>query len=126
MTTTPSPDLLFTPEHEWLRVDGDLATVGITAFAAEALGDIVFVALPAVGDRVTAGAPCGELESTKSVSDLYAPATGVVVEVNAAAVEEPETVGADPFGKGWLFVLRIEALGVVLDADGYAALTRGE
>jgi glycine cleavage system H protein len=122
---TAAPDLLYTAEHEWLSIADDVATVGITAFAADALGDIVYVSLPAVGDTIAAGTPCGELESTKSVSDLYAPATGVVVEVNEAVVELPESVGTDPFGAGWLFRVRVQALGETLSADAYADLTQG-
>ena len=122
---TAAPDLLYTAEHEWLSLTDDVATVGITAFAADALGDIVYVSLPAVGDTIAAGEPCGELESTKSVSDLYAPATGVVVEVNEAAVELPESVGTDPFGTGWLFRVRVQALGETLSAVAYAELTQG-
>ena len=122
---TAAPDLLYTAEHEWLSIADDVATVGITAFAADALGDIVYVSLPAVGDTIAAGTPCGELESTKSVSDLYAPATGVVVEVNEAAVELPESVGTDPFGAGWLFRVRVQALGETLSAEAYAELTKG-
>jgi len=122
---TAAPDLLYTAEHEWLSLADDVATVGITAFAADALGDIVYVSLPAVGDTIAAGEPCGELESTKSVSDLYAPASGVVVEVNEAVVELPESVGTDPFGAGWLFRIRVQALGETLSADAYAELTQG-
>ena len=96
-------DLRYTAEHEWLRLDGDVATVGITEFAAAALGDVVFVGLPEVGARLTAGQVCGEVESTKSVSDLYNPVDGEVVEVNAALDEEPSAVNTDPYGGGWLF-----------------------
>jgi glycine cleavage system H protein len=122
---TAAPELLFTAEHEWLSVVDEVATVGITTFAANALGDIVYVSLPSIGDSIIAGKPCGELESTKSVSDLYAPATGNVVDVNAAVVDSPESIGADPHGEGWLFRMRVEALGKVLSADAYAALTQG-
>ena len=101
------PDnLKYTNEHEWVRTPGDVegsVRVGITDFAQDALGDIVYVSLPQVGDSVTAGDTCGELESTKSVSDIYAPVTGEVVAVNPALDSTPELVNNDPYGGGWLF-----------------------
>jgi glycine cleavage system H protein len=115
-------NLQYTAEHEWVAVDGDTARVGVTAFAADALGDVVFVDLPAVGSTVTAGTPCGELESTKSVSDLFAPVTGEVVEVNEKVDADPSLVNVDPFGDGWLFVVRVTAATELLDAEAYAAL----
>jgi glycine cleavage system H protein len=115
-------DLRYTKEHEWLRVADGVALVGITEFAAEALGDIVFVQLPAVGDKVTAGEVCGEIESTKSVSELYAPVTGEVTEVNEATVDAPELINSDPFDKGWLFRVRADDVPELLDAAAYAAL----
>jgi glycine cleavage system H protein len=115
-------DLSYTKEHEWLRVTDGVALVGITEFAAEALGDIVFVQLPAVGDKVTAGEVCGEIESTKSVSELYAPVTGEVTEVNDATVDAPELINSDPFDKGWLFRVRTEDVPELLDAAAYATL----
>ncbi|WP_033214799.1 glycine cleavage system protein GcvH [Kitasatospora phosalacinea] len=116
--------LQYTKEHEWLTaaVDG-VSTVGITAHAADALGDIVYVQLPTVGDTVTAGETCGELESTKSVSDLFSPATGEVTEVNQAVIDEPALVNSEPFEGGWLFKVRVEATDELLDADGYTAFT---
>jgi len=114
--------LAYTAEHEWVAV-GEPATVGITAHAVEELGDIVFVELPGVGDSVTAGEPCGEIESTKAVSELYAPITGEIVEVNEAVVTAPEKVGQDPYGEGWLFRIKGDnAETVLLDAAGYRAL----
>lgn len=101
-------DLLYTAEHEWVRVTGDLAEVGITSFAQEALGDIVYVSLPAPGAVVSAGSSCGEIESTKSVSDVYAPVDGEVVECNTSLDAAPETVNDDPYGTGWLFRLRLQ------------------
>ncbi len=101
-------DLKYTPEHEWVRAPGETegsVRVGITHFAQDALGDIVYVSLPAVGDTVTAGAACGELESTKSVSDVYAPADGEVVSVNETLDATPELVNSDPYGGGWLYEL---------------------
>lgn len=119
--------LHYTAEHEWLRLaDNDVATVGITAFAADALGDVVYVDLPAVGSKITAGESCGELESTKSVSDLFAPADGEVLEINDAVVDDPGLLNQDPFEQGWLFRMQISNRPDLLDADGYLALTRGE
>lgn len=131
--TVPS-DLAYTSDHEWVRVDGDIVTVGITAHAAEALGDIVFVATPAVGGTITAGQACGEVESTKSVSDLNAPVSGEVVEVNQSLVDEPGLVNSDPYGVGWLFRVRADGpvdgpvdgrVDGLLDAAAYTALTVG-
>jgi len=115
--------LSYTKEHEWLSIDGDVATVGITKFAAEALGDIVFVQLPEVGATVTAGEECGEIESTKSVSELFAPVTGEVIEINGSTSDEPEVVNSDPYEKGWLFKVRTTEVPELLDAKAYAALT---
>ncbi len=91
-------DLRYTEQHEWVRADGEKVTVGVTGYAVEALGDIVFVQLPEAGAAVTAGEVCGEIESTKSVSDLFAPVTGTVTEVNTELDATPETVGTDPYG----------------------------
>ena len=118
-----STDLKYSAEHEWVAA-GDPATVGITHVAANALGDVVYVDLPEVGDTVTAGETCGEIESTKSVSDLYAPVTGEVTSVNPALDATPELVNTDPYGEGWMYELRpadgadVEAL---MDVDGYTA-----
>lgn len=120
MSTVPE-DLLFTSEHEWVSLEGDTATVGITTYAAEQLGDVVFVALPAVGTEVSVGDVCGEVESHKSVSELFAPVAGVVIEVNEVLEESPELAGTAPFGEGWLF--RVQAaepeVGHLLDAATY-------
>ena len=115
-------NLQYTAEHEWIAVDGENAKVGVTAYAADALGDVVYVALPEVGATITAGESCGELESTKSVSDLYAPVTGEIVEVNAAVDADPSLINSDPFGEGWLFVVKVTETGELLDAAGYEAL----
>jgi glycine cleavage system H protein len=99
-------DLRYTPEHEWVRTPGEAdgsVRVGITHYAQDQLGDIVYVSLPAVGEAVSAGAACGELESTKSVSDVYSPADGEVVAVNESLDATPELVNSDPYGGGWLF-----------------------
>ena len=114
--------LQYSAEHEWVALDGDTARVGVTAYAADALGDIVYVDLPAVGATVTAGETCGELESTKSVSDLYSPVTGEVVEVNKDVDGDPGLVNSDPFGRGWLLVVKVSATTELLDAAAYDAL----
>ena len=116
-------NLKYTEEHEWLLVDGDSATVGITAYAAEKLGDVVYVELPKVGSSITAGTVVGEIESTKSVGELYAPVTGTVTEVNDAVVSSPELVNDDPFGAGWLIKVNFSDVPALLDADAYTALT---
>jgi glycine cleavage system H protein len=118
-------DLKYTQEHEWVRSPGESegsVRVGITHFAQDALGDIVYVSLPAVGDAVTAGAACGELESTKSVSDVYAPVDGDVVAVNEGLDTTPELVNSDPYGAGWLYELvpsNAAALDDLMDAATY-------
>lgn len=116
--------LSYTEEHEWVAAAGDVATVGVTDFATEQLGDIVYVDLPSVGQAVTAGAVMGEIESTKSVSELYAPVTGEVVEINADADSDPAIVGDDPFGAGWLVKVRLSAPAEgLLDRAAYERLT---
>ncbi|WP_127818276.1 glycine cleavage system protein GcvH [Microbacterium sp. CPCC 204701] len=124
---TDLASLKYTAEHEWVALDGDVATVGITDYAAEKLGDVVFVELPSAGAEVTAATVVGEIESTKSVGELYAPLTGEVVEVNDAVVDDPSLVNSDPFGDGWLVKLRVDASAVadLLDHDAYVALTGG-
>ena len=123
---TISADLAYTSSHEWVAVDGDVATVGVTGFAAAALGDIVFVDAPAPGATVTAGEPCGEVESTKSVSDLCAPVTGEVTEANPALADEPALINSDPYGGGWIFRARVESPpGDLLSPAAYVALTEG-
>ncbi len=102
-------ELRYTAEHEWVAVDGPTATVGITDFAARSLGDVVYVSLPAEGAAVTAEEPCGEVESTKSVSDLYSPVDGEVTEINADLEDDPGLVNADPYGAGWMFKVRLGA-----------------
>ena len=121
MTDAQFPaDLQYTAEHEW--VDGsDPAVVGITATAAEALGDIVYLELPEVGADVTAGSVIGEVESTKSVSELFSPVTGTVVEVNQAAIDDPAVVNSDPYTDGWLFKVDVASTGDLLSAEQYAA-----
>ncbi len=106
-------DLRYTEEHEWVAVDGDRVTVGITDYAQEALGDVVYVDLPATGTAVEQGQPFGEVESTKSVSDLFAPLTGTIVERNATLESTPELVNSDPYGEGWMVVLEVADTSVV-------------
>ena len=117
--------LSYTAEHEWVLIDDGVATFGITDYAAEKLGDVVFVELPALGGEITAGQVCGEIESTKSVGELYAPLSGRVVEVNGEVDADPSLVNADPFGAGWL--VKVELDGPVdvalLDREAYVALT---
>ena len=117
-------DLRYYKEHDWVRVDGEDAVFGITWFAQDALGEIVYADLPAVGDEVTAGSPYGELESVKAVSEIYAPLTGEVVEVNDALQDEPQRVNDDCYGEGWVIRIRMTAPGQLsdlLDADAYRA-----
>ena len=115
--------LKYTAEHEWVAVDGDVATIGITKYAADKLGDVVFVDLPKAGSTVAAGRVVGEIESTKSVGELYAPVDGEVVEANQAVIDQPDLVNSDPFGAGWMIKVRFAALPELLTADQYAALT---
>lgn len=119
---TDLASLRYTEEHEWIAVDGDIATIGITAYAAEKLGDVVFVELPAVGDTVAEGKVVGEIESTKSVGELFAPMNGTVTAVNDAVVASPELVNSDPFGEGWMIKVAFKELPRTLDADEYDAL----
>ena len=116
-------DLLYTAEHEWVKSTGeDTVRVGITAFAQEALGDVVYVSAPSIGDAVTAGDSCGEVESTKSVSDLYSPLSGEVVAVNDALDATPELVNSDPYGDGWIFEVRVSdpaTIDGLMDATAY-------
>ncbi|GAB7006390.1 glycine cleavage system protein GcvH [Nocardioides sp. AN3] len=119
-------DLTYTAEHEWLLIDGDIATVGVTAYAADALGDVVYLDLPQLGATLTAGEACGEIESTKSVSDLFAPANGEVTEINKEAVDDPSLVNLEPFGRGWLFRMTITGTLEGLDSTAYQALIGAE
>jgi glycine cleavage system H protein len=122
--TVPA-DLRYTRDHEWVRLDGEEAVVGITEYAAEQLGDIVFVELPAAGTTLEASRPFGVVESVKAVSDLFAPLAGEVVATNDALAGGPELVNSDPYGEGWMIRLRLTDaadLDDLLDADGYDAL----
>ena len=123
--TVPA-DLQYTAEHEWVAIKDNTATVGITAYAADALGDVVYVSVPGAGTTVQAGEPCGEVESVKSVSDIYSPVDGEVIEVNDGVEEDPGIVNADPYGEGWLFKVQLpgdEEPAGLLSPDEYNALT---
>lgn len=120
-------DLLYSAEHEWVRAGATLR-VGITSHAAAALGDIIYMEIPSAGDTVEAGEPCGEAESTKAVSDIYAPVSGVVTAVNIALKDSPSWVNDDPYGEGWIFEVRPTAgdwRSELMDADTYARLVKG-
>jgi len=118
-------NLHYSTEHEWVRGDavaGQVVTVGITAHAADALGDVVYAETPRVGDTVTAGQVCGELESSKAVSELYSPVTGVVVSVNEALTADPTPINTSPYEEGWIFTVEVSADATdLLDAAGYEA-----
>ena len=119
-------DLRFSKDHEWVRVEGTTVTLGITDFAQDALGDVVFVSLPDVGAHVDAGGVVGEVESTKSVSEIYAPLSGTVRSVNESLRDAPEVLNADPYGEGWICTLEVadvSQLDGLLDAPAYAQLT---
>lgn len=119
-------DRRYTTEHEWVKADGEQYVVGITAFAQDQLGDIVYVELPKVGDRVEAGKPFGVIESVKTASDLYAPVAGEVVEVNSALLDQPQSVNDDPYETGWMIKLRPESaadLDTLLTAEQYSEQT---
>jgi glycine cleavage system H protein len=121
MTVYPE-DLKYTAEHEWVKAGNGTARVGITDFAQDALGDIVYVQVPEVGTAIRAGDTCGELESTKSVSDLYAPVTGTVTAVNESLADQPDLVNSDPYGEGWLLDVQLDDEAEVeglMDAETY-------
>lgn len=122
-------DVKYTEQHEWLRMEGSRARIGITDYAQDALGDVVYVDIPEVGTEIRGGEPFGEVESTKSVSDVYAPVSGTVVERNAALVEAPELVNEDPYGDGWMIVIELSdpsQQGGLLDAAAYREFTEKE
>jgi glycine cleavage system H protein len=120
-------DLRYSEDHEWLRLEADVGVVGVTAYAADQLGDIVFVELPGVGSALAAGQAFGVVESVKAVSDLLAPVAGEVIEINGALAERPELVNQDPYGQGWMVKLRLESGesgGSLMAAEAYRELTR--
>ncbi|HSQ21448.1 MAG TPA: glycine cleavage system protein GcvH [Coriobacteriia bacterium] len=117
-------DLKYDREHEWVRLDGDVATIGISHFAQDQLGEVVYVDLPSAGDTLAAGDSFGEVESVKSVSELFCPVTGEIVEVNDALSDAPEVVNEDPYGEGWMIKVKLADTSEVdglMDADGYEA-----
>lgn len=114
--------LRYTKDHEWVAVDGDQLTVGITQYAADALGDVVYVDHPSVGSSISAGSIVGEVESTKSVGEIFAPVAGEVVDVNQAVVDDPSLINRDPYGEGWLFKVTGSDSDDFLDADAYRQL----
>ena len=120
-------ELRYTAEHEWVAINGSVASIGITDYAQQALGDVVYVSVPAPGTRVTAGEPCGEVESTKSVSDIFSPLDGEVSEVNPDLDDDPALVNSDPYGAGWLMKIQLDDPdneSGLLTADEYADLTK--
>lgn len=119
-------DLRYSSDHEWVKLEGSRARLGITDYAQDALGDVVYVSLPEVGKAVTAGEAISEVESTKSVSDIYAPIPGEVVEVNSGLADAPERLNADPYGEGWICVIELSSgadLNELMDATAYSELT---
>lgn len=120
MSSVPEA-LKFTSDHEWVETRGEISRIGITDFAQAALGDIVYVQLPQVGDALEAGKVCGEIESTKSVSDLFSPVTGVVSAVNDLLSNSPESLNSDPYGSGWIFEVSGGEVGTTLTAMEYRA-----
>ena len=123
--STVLPTLRYSAEHEWID-DASPAKIGISQVAADTLGDVVYVDLPEAGSTVTAGEACGEIESTKSVSELFSPVTGTIVEVNAEAAENPALLNEDPYGAGWLFTVEVDEEGPLLSAQEYAEANGGE
>ena len=122
-------DLKYTKEHEWVRIDGDVGTIGISSFAQEQLGDVVFVDLPEVGKTVSPGDEAAVIESVKAASELYAPVSGEIIEVNAALGDTPELVNSDPTGEGWFIKIKLskaEELDALLDEAAYAAFAAGQ
>ncbi|CAB4932398.1 unannotated protein [freshwater metagenome] len=123
MSSTPE-NLQYTKEHEWVAVDGSIYTMGITDYAQAALGDIVYVQLPKIGESVVEGAVCGEVESTKSVSEIYSPVSGVVTSINDALSQNPELINSDPYSSGWLVTIEVSAApSNLMSSQEYAQLT---
>ena len=129
MTTVTVPgDLKYSSDHEWARVDGAVVRIGITHFAQDNLGDVVYVGMPAVGSRAQSGESVSEVDSTKSLSEIYAPISGVIAEVNDALTTNPELVNSDPYGAGWMFAISPDDVGeleALMDAAAYQALIDG-
>lgn len=122
-------DLKYDKEHEWIKVDGDIATVGISHFAQDQLGEVVYVDMPSVGDEINAGESFGEIESVKSVSELFAPVSGEIIEVNDALEDTPEAVNEDPYGAGWMIKVKMNdpaAVSSLMSAEDYEAFIAEE
>lgn len=119
-------DLKYVDTHEWVKIDGDVATIGITHFAQDQLGDVTFVELPGAGESLQAGAAMGSVESVKAASDLYSPVSGEIIEVNPALESSPELLNSDPYGQGWMLKIRLSGQdGKLLSAEEYQALIAG-
>ena len=119
-------ELLYAPSHEWVRLEGDIATVGVSDYAQSELGDIIFLELPEVGKKVTAGQPFGSVEAVKTVSDLYSPFSGEVIEVNGVLADKAETINSDPYGNGWIVKIKVSDMSAkssLLSADKYREST---
>ncbi|MCW2133901.1 glycine cleavage system protein GcvH [Arthrobacter sp. VKM Ac-2550] len=123
--STVLSNLRYSEEHEWVDASSPVK-VGLSQVATDALGDVVYVDLPEVGSTITAGETCGEVESTKSVSDIYAPVSGEITEVNQAAIDDPALLNSDPYGKGWLFTVNVSEEGPLLSAEDYSSKNGGE
>jgi glycine cleavage system H protein len=123
--STVLSNLRYSEEHEWVDASSPVK-VGLSQVATDALGDVVYIDLPEVGSTITAGATCGEVESTKSVSDIYAPVSGEITEVNQAAINDPALLNSDPYGKGWLFTVNVSEEGPLLSAEDYSSKNGGE
>ncbi|HND78439.1 MAG TPA: glycine cleavage system protein GcvH [bacterium] len=119
-------ELLYAPSHEWVRLEGDIATVGVSDYAQSELGDIIFLELPEVGKKVTAGQPFGSVEAVKTVSDLYSPFSGEVIEVNGVLADKAETINSDPYGNGWIVKIKVSDMSAkssLLSANKYREST---
>jgi glycine cleavage system H protein len=123
MSFNTPPELQYTKTHEWIKIEGDEAVVGITDYAQDALGDVVYVELPNVGDSLEAGATFGAIESVKAASDLYMPVAGEITAINEAAINDPAMINSEPYGAGWLIKIKLdEGVGALMSADAYGKM----
>lgn len=123
MSFNTPPELQYTKTHEWIKIEGDEAVVGITDYAQDALGDVVYVELPSVGDSLEAGATFGAIESVKAASDLYMPVAGEITAINEAAINDPAMINGEPYGNGWLIKIKLdEGVGALMSADAYSKM----
>jgi glycine cleavage system H protein len=123
MSFNTPPELQYTKTHEWIKIEGDQAVVGITDYAQDALGDVVYVELPNVGDSLEAGATFGAIESVKAASDLYMPVAGEITAINEAAINDPAIINGEPYGNGWLIKIKLdEGIGALMSADAYSKM----